>query len=345
MENQMNNTLNLTSILHDALADYTDHADSCTPSEWLQGYLGEKLPSQSVDVIHAISSGIIETIDLMEEKKAALDTAVENGKSAENWIANDITQESGNNGEKARMVAAFFNGIVKAEKSLDETIEAEEIDIAEDASEWQDSNWNDYKLKDSLKSMAVEAGKAGLKEVASDVFIKASEEGVAAALTDGEFMTDVLVGGASSGLKVAVSAGLAIAQSSGFIPTTTIQVIAVTAHKTVESMKSFAEVIKGKATVTEALVNIKNTAISTFAGMWKMHKNQLLEEATDMVGTVFGAPGAIIAGAASGLIVDSKEESRLKTVLKEAGKAALRFLTKEIHIPLFSKNKALQLHS
>ena len=341
----MSNASKLTSILGEAIDDYNSHAGSCTSAEWLQGYLGEKLPSQSVDAIHAISSGIIETIDLMEEKKAALDAAVENGKSAENWLANDIMQENGNNGEKARMAAEFFNGIVKAEKSLDETIEAESVVIEEDSSEWQDSNWNDYKLKDTLKGMAVEAGKAGLKEVASDVFVKSSEEGIAAALTDGEFMADTLVGGATTGVKVALSAGLAIAQSTGIIPATTTQVIAVTAHKTVESMKVFAEVIKGKATVTEALVKVKNTAISTFSGMWKMHKNQMLEEAADMVGMVFGAPGAIVAGAATGMIVESKDQNRLVTVLKEAGRAALRFLTKEIHIPLFSKNKALQLNS
>ena len=138
---------------------------------------------------------------------------------------------------------------------------------------------------------------------------------------------------------------LRIAEENGILPTTTIQAIAATAFKTVENMKVFAEVSKGKLTITEALISIKNTSIATLSGIWKQYKNGLIADAVDIAGTVFGAPGAIIAGAASGLIVESNGESRLVTVLKEAGKAALRFLTKEIHVPFFSKNKALELNN
>ena len=342
---KLNNTKKLSSILHDALADYANHADSCTPSEWLQKYLGEQLSGQSIDIIHTVSSGIIDTIDLMEKKKAEMDTAIDSGKSAENWFANDIKCETGNNGEKARMAAEFFNGIIKGEKSVNEAIDTDFIDVSENPAEWQDDNWNDYKLKDTVKGLALEAGRAGLTEIASDIMLKASEEGFGSALSDSSFIMHTLMSGANSGLKVAISAGLRIAEENGILPTTTIQAIAATAFKTVENMKVFAEVSKGKLTITEALISIKNTSIATLSGIWKQYKNGLIADAVDIAGTVFGAPGAIIAGAASGLIVESNGESRLVTVLKEAGKAALRFLTKEIHVPFFSKNKALELNN
>ncbi len=341
----MENNIKLSDILYSAIYDYIDHADTSSPSEWLQEYLGEQLSGQSIDIIHTVSSGIIDTIDLMEKKKAGMDAAIDSGKSAENWFANNIKQEDGNNGEKARMAAEFFNGVVKGEKSINEAIDADFIDVSENPAEWQDDNWNDYKLKDTVKGLALEAGRAGLTEIASDIMLKASEEGIGSALSDSSFIMDTLLSGANSGLKVAISAGLKIAEENGILPMTTIQAIATTAFKTVENMKVFAEVSKGKLTITEALISIKNTSIATLSGIWKQYKNGLIADAVDMAGTVFGAPGAIVVGAASGLIVESNGESRLVTVLKEAGKAALRFLTKEIHVPFFGKNKALHLNN
>jgi len=339
----MNNISKLTGIIQSAVLDYAEHAMEQSPEKWLQDYLGKQLPAKTVDTVHAISGEIIETLNLMEEKKADMNTALAKGQSAENWLTSDIMAESGGNGEKARMAAEFFNGIVKSQISLGAASESEFIEIGHDSTEWQDENWNDYQLKDTLKGIALEAGKSGLREIASDVFLKASEEGVAAAFS-GESVQDILINGANVGLKVAVSAGLAIAQESGVIPPTTFQVLATTAHKTVESMSAIGDVIKGKCTMTEALVKIKNTAVATFSGMWKQHKNKVASEIVDVVGDVFGVKGAVIAGAVSGLIVDQKQdESRFVTILKQTGKAALRFLTKEIDIPIFNqiKNKLL----
>lgn len=343
MVNRMDNISKLTEIIQNAVLDYAEYSSMQTPEEWLQEYLWKHLPSKTTDTIHAVSGEILETLDLMEEKKAAMNTALAKGQSAENWLSSDIMAESGGNGEKARMAAEFLNGIVKAQSGFENVIDAELVETSDD-SQWQDSSWNDYKLKDTLKNIAAEAGKSGMREIASEMFLKASEEGIASALS-GESVRDILISGADTGVKAAVSAGLVLAQESGIIPPTTYKVLATTAHKTVESLSAIGDAMKGKCTMTEALVKIKNTAVSTFSGMWKQHKNKVASEIVDVVGEVYGAKGAVIAGAVSGLIVDKKEnESRFMTVLKEAGKAALRFLTKEINIPFFQKNKALQLN-
>lgn len=333
----MNNTSKLTSILREAITDYADHAEEKTPAEWLQSYLGEKLPAKSVDAIHAISTEILSTIELMEEKKASLEAAIEMGESAESWFAKDIMRTSNTSGEKARMAAEFMNGITYSEQTYDNTIEGEIIDI--DGEVWTDEEWNDYRLKDSLKEVAAEAGKAGLREIASDAFLKASEEGIAAVFEDSEFVQCSLEKGALTGLKVAVSAGLAVAENIGIIPPSTFEVIATTAHRTVESLAAFGEVIRGRKTMLEAIVEVKNTAVSTFSAMWSRHGSGVIHEIKEAVTNAFGLKGAVVSGLVTGLVTPAHESSKLVHVLKETGKATWGFLTKERHITIFSKLK------
>lgn len=333
----MFNTSKLTDILREAISDYAVHAEEQAPAEWLQGYLGEKLPDKSVDAIHAISSEILSTLDLVEAKKAALDEAIEIGESAESWFAKETMKASGGSGEKARMAAEFMNGITSAARTYNNAIEGEIIDI--DGEVWTDDEWNDYRLKDSLKEVAVEAGKASMREIASEAFLKASEEGIAAVFEDSDFVQRSLEKGTVTGLKVAVSAGLAVAEDSGVIPPSTFEVIATTAHRTVESLAAFGDVIRGRKTMTEAIIEVKNTAVSTFSAMWERHRSGVLHEIKEAVTSVFGMKGAVISGLVTGLVTPAKEESKLMHVLKETGKAVWGFLTKERHITIFSKLK------
>lgn len=339
--NTMNNTSKLTEFLRDAISDYAAHTEEKAPAEWLQDYLCEKLPDKSADAIQAISGEILDTLDIMEQKKAALNEALENGQSAENWLTTDVIEQNGGNGSKAHLALELLNGASLAKASYGDAIEAEIID-AEDI-DWSDGQWNDYKLKDTLKGTAIEAGSAALREIASDVFQKASEEGLSQALSDGEFIAETLTHGACEGLKVAVSAGLSIAKENGALPHATFQILATTAHKTVESFSAFRDVVKGKSTVLEAVIKIKNTAVSTFCGMVDQYKDCIKSEMIDAAGFTYGVKGAAIAGAVFGLITPPQECSRLKNALIEAGKAVWSFLTKERQLPFFNKNKNKQI--
>lgn len=334
----MINTSKLTSILHDAISDYASFAEEKSPAEWLQGYLGEKMPDQSIDAIQAISSEIIGTLDLMEQKKASLDNAINVGESAESWFAKEAMNESRGNSSTARIAAEFLNGITSANQTYDNAVVGEIIDI--DGEVWTDDEWNDYRLKDTLKDVAAEAGKAGLREIASEVFLKASEEGIAAVFEDGEFIQHSLEKGAVTGVKVAISAGLAVAEDSGVIPPSTFEVIAVTAHRTVESLVAFGDVIRGRKTMLEAIVEVKNTAVSTFSAMWERHGSGVIHEIKESVSDVFGMKGAFVLGVVTGIVTPVQEGSKLIHVLKETSRAVWGFLTKERHITIFNKLKS-----
>lgn len=333
----MLNTSKLTSILRDAISDYTTNADGKETSEWLQDYLGRNLSDKSIDRLHAISSEISSTLDLVESKKAALDAAIEVGESAEGWFTKETMKESASSSEKARMAAEFLNGITSAEQTFDNSIEVEIIDV--DGETWNDSEWNDYRLKDTFKGLAHNAGKAGLREIASEAFLKASEEGIASVLGDSDFVKRSLEKGAVTGIKTAVAAGLAVAEDSGVIPPSTFEVFAATAHKTVENLCVFSEVASGRMTMTEATIELKNTALSTFGAMWAQRSSGVIREVKEAITSVFGMKGAVISGVVTGLFTPPQEGSKMMHVLKETGKSVWAFLTKERHIKAFDKLK------
>ena len=338
----MSNTV-LTDILREAIGDYQASASSASASEWLRSYLGEKLTNKTSEEINAYSDEISDTINFMEKKQAEMVAASERGISAENWAAKELTQNAESNGELARESAILLNDLNAAQD-----VEADVIDV--EATEWSDDKWNDYKLKDTVKGVAAEAGMAGLREIASSAFQKAAEDGIES-LADKEFLAEAAVSGAQTGLKYAVSAGLAIAEDRGAVSPLGAEAIGAIAHRTIESASALVDVARGKRTMTEALVHIKNTAVVTVTGIVQRNKERItnaVATAASKVGTVlgggiigkvFGTIGAAISGAVVGLVTPKKDESRVKTVIKEAGKAVWGFLTKERHIPFVSSIK------
>ena len=343
----MINKSKLTEILHDAVSDYTSKSEEKTPAEWLQGYLGEKLPEKSVDAIQVISGEIIGTLDLIDEKKASMEAAMASGQSAETWFANEVVEDSRSNGETARELAIFFNGINKANAEYEDVIDVDETSIEEidtqNADEWNDDNWNSFKLKSTAKETAGEIVKTSFREIAADVYVKASEEGIGSVFKDKDCLKNTLVDAAGAGIKTAVSAGLVVAEQTGVIPPTTISSLAAVASKAVEEFKAFKEVVKGKATITQAVTKIKNTVVSTAASVWEQNKKAIKEEVVDSVGYIFGIKGAAIAGVINGLFTKTEDEPKLKTVLKSVANSVKGLLTKKRQLPFFNKTKNKQL--
>lgn len=331
----MINALKFTEILRNAISDYASHADEQEPAEWLQGYLGEKFPDKSKETIHSISSELISTLDLMEEKKAAMKAAMEAGETAENWFTKEAMKDSGGAAEKARKAAEFFNGIKSAEQSYNCDKEVEVIDV--DGEVWTDEKWNDYRLKSTFKDVAVEAGRAGLREIASEAFLKASEEGISSVFEDSEFVQRSLEKGALAGVKTAVSAGLTIAEEAGVIPRTSLEIIASTAHKTVETFAVFGEVMRGQKTMTEAIIEVKDIAVSTFSALWHKHGSKAVHEIKEIITDMFGIKGAVISGVVTGIVTEPNNESKLIHVIKETGKAVGDFVTR--HVPVLKTLK------
>lgn len=314
----------LSNFLQNAISDYIEHSDGKTPSEWLKDYLGENLTSKTQEEIADYSGEVIESVDFMEQKQAEMNAAAERGISAENWAAKTLTQNVSSPGETAKEAAMMLNDL-----NASQDVEADVIDI--EGEDWSDGKWNEYKLKDTVKGVAAEAGMAGLREIRSEMFAKAANEGIEA-LTDKGFLAGVAVSGAQTGLKVAVSAGLAVAEERGILPETSVGGITAIAHRTIESASALVDVARGKRTMSEALIHIKNTAISTFTSIWMRNKHLI----ADIAGQAYPVVGPAVVGAVTGLITPQKEESRLKTVITEARKAVVGFFIKERSIPFLS---------
>ncbi len=301
-DNLISNQHAIAELLFDAFNDFSAKSEKQTPAEWLQGYLGAKLPSKTDDAIRNISGDILDTLDVMEKKKAAMEDAIEAGETVKDWFASNIMAESGVNGAKARLAAAFINGMACAAKSLDENVEIDAINISDNPEHWQDDKWEDDKLKGGLHDLAYKAGIHGTHTFISDVFMKASQESTAAALIDKGIKTYDVANGSASGLKTAIAAGLTIATANDLIPATSVKVLAATAFMIVESLPALANFMNDDTALNDSYhVKVKNITIATIAGMWIKQKDQPLNEAVDATAKLFGVQGTIIASAASGL--------------------------------------------
>ncbi len=303
-ENLISNQYAISELVFDAFNDYSAKSEKQTPAEWLQAYLGTKLPAKTADAIRNISSDILDTLDVIEQKKAAMEEATATEETVKNWFTSSIMAESGGNGTKARLAAAFINGMACAGKSLDENVETEAINIYDNPEHWQDDKWEDDKLQGGLQDLIYKADKYVMNTFSSDVFMKASQESTAAALTDKGIITYDVANGAASGLKTAIAAGLVIAAANDLIPATSVKALAATSFRTVESLHALADFMNGKTTLNESYhIKVRNSTIATIAGMLIQQKDQPLNEAVDAAVKIFGIQGAIIASAASGLFI------------------------------------------
>lgn len=84
-----NDAENLKPIQRKFMESYIDHKDSMSLEEWLPMELHINLPEKSEQEIQEISSEIINTIIVSEEKKFSLEQAINNGRSKESWFASE----------------------------------------------------------------------------------------------------------------------------------------------------------------------------------------------------------------------------------------------------------------
>ncbi len=327
----------LAEILGEALGSYKKRVLGQTASEWLKDYLKEKMPSKSEEEIGTFVGEIMGTLELLDEKKVLMEAALAEGQSAENWMTHEIAKLPESNGEKAKTAAEFLNSINEAQSSRGETETTYRIDIA--AENWDSKNWNDYKLKDTVKGVVIEAGNAGVREVASEDFRNAAQEGC-----DSDFNTDSPLDSQEKeegrGAKAAVSAGLFVASVIGFISPAKAKTIATVAHKAIECYFPIRDAVRGEITTTQAMAKVKNITISTFCGLWDTEGTK--DDAIYDAEIVFDRVGAAVTGIINGLLTPKKDKPRLVTVLQDVKRNAFNFVTKKVRLPFkLNKNKNL----
>ena len=336
----------LSAIIREAMQHFHENATDQSSADWLTGYLRTHLEKKQSDEIERYSEELFFSVVVMEKKQTEMNAALERGVSAENWAAKELADDGMPSGAAAKDAAELLNGLMAAQDG-----DAELIDTT--AEDWSDDNWNEYQVKETLKSVASEAGRAVLHQIGADLFGQAAEESCGT-LDEDALPADLSDPQAKTDMKVAVSAGLSVAEDQGVIPETGASAVAAAAHTAVEAAAEIAQAVQNKQTLTEALAHIKNTAAATLCGVWEANKQRIANAVGTaatlagkailgtLAGKLFGAAGAAIVGAVTGLLTSKTERPRQKTVINEAGKAVWGFLTKERHLPSLKRKTKLK---
>lgn len=114
----------LKSIQKKFTESYLAHKDSVPIDTWLQTELANNLPELSPSEIAQISSNIISTLKVQDQKKAALEKAVANGRSKESWFASEVKAAASymSTQEAAKHLQELDTAVNTANESLYRTI-------------------------------------------------------------------------------------------------------------------------------------------------------------------------------------------------------------------------------
>ena len=336
----MFDNVKLSEILKESISDYAANAELKSPSEWINDYLMRKLTNKSEEVIHSISQEVTDTIDSLKNINDSMKKSIEQGVSSENWLVNELANGNDDIGSIAKTMAESLNGLTYANADIHNLDKVDIIDINSNESEWSGDNWNEYTLKDEARQLALACGNISFDEIGCKDYVDNVDFGMNDNI-ESSTVFDMLIDKMQVGLKVAVSAGLIIAEEQGIIPPMAVKAVTAIAHKTIESLSVIKKVIKGEVSVTDALIHIKDTAVSTFCGVWKQCKNNIKNEIVDTVKNVFGKAGTIVSGIVTGLVTPAKEGAKLKNVITNVGRAAIGFVKEKIHTVFTNRIKEL----
>ncbi len=169
---------------------------------------------------------------------------------------------------------------------------------------WNDWNWDNYKNKDLVKGIGKQAGYAALQGAAIGVGFD-----IAKKLWDGEeikgeeVVETAIMGGADFGVKAATAGALKVGVEKNIIkvipkgtPASTLANIAFVA---IENVKVLGKVFKGECTIRECFEKMKETTVSTVAGIAASAKGTAIGAS---IGTVFGPVGTAIGGFVGGTV-------------------------------------------
>lgn len=85
----LNEALNLKPIQKKFMENYLKNRDTMPVEKWLTEMLVNSLPDYSTDEVTRISTEMINTLQIQEEKKKSLQKAIHNGRSKESWFASE----------------------------------------------------------------------------------------------------------------------------------------------------------------------------------------------------------------------------------------------------------------
>lgn len=329
------------NILKDSIGSYIDKKDSCTVEEWLNSYLTECLPDKNAEEISSVASEIINTIKLHDETTASMHNAVNSGKSVEAWFQEETTVSNQPAGQQARELVEVHSALTSASNQYADSDEQQEVIDVEVISpeEWEDRNWNKYKMKDLVTETVRQAGDTALRTTASDLYGKTIEYGIKTVLTDKELISESVMNGASSGLKIATAGAMEIANESNVFTgaESDTESRALVAAVAVENVKTLGKVANGEIGIADGLKEIQHTSIATVAAIVKAKAanvgSKVGRKIGATVGAVFGPIGAAVGNFAGGVIgkmAGTTVGSKIIETAKKVGSAAKSVVSKAV---------------
>lgn len=342
MENQNNNSEVMpqksaemfAGILREAVESYIQSMDTQPVNEWLNGYLTAQMPQKSTEEIAEITANIMDAVKKHDEKIASMKKAIESGQSAESWFARETMSSEKTVGEQAKELVECHSSLTEISNSYEEPENCEEtIDVEViPPEEWEDSNWNSYKIKDALLETAKQAGNVAIKNTASDLYSKITEYGFRSVLTDKTLIKDSVLYGANTGLKAATTGALEVAKDRCIIPElapeTNTGILANIAGIAIENVKVLGSIAKGDIGFSDGLAMIKNNTVATISGMFGQKYGVSIGAA---VGSVVGPLGTMVGGfigGAVGKFAGTKVGSAIVSTAKKVGSVAKSFCKK-----------------
>lgn len=329
-------------ILKNVISSYIASRDSCSVDEWLHQYLSEQLPEKSAEEIATVTSSIMQTVALHDEMIASMHKALESGKSVEAWFQTETVDSQHSIGQQAYNLTESYAALTESANQYADADEQQEVIEVEaiPVEEWDDQNWNPYKVKDLVAETIQQAGDTALRVTASDLCEKVTEYGFQTVLTDKELIQDSVITGATTGLKVAVSGAMEIADARGVLPefesdTESRSLIACTA---IENIKTLGRVVKGEIGFVEGLKEIQDTSVATLATIVKTKAATIGSKIGSKIGTtvgaVFGPVGTAVGhfvGGAVGKMAGTAVGSKIVETAKKIGSAAKSVVSRAIN--------------
>ncbi|OOC58744.1 hypothetical protein BBD40_24005 [Paenibacillus ihbetae] len=169
---------------------------------------------------------------------------------------------------------------------------------------WNDLNWNEYKVKDLAVGIGKQAGQAALMGAAIGIGFNIAQKVSSKEPIEGkEILQAALVSGSDFGIKAAAAGALKVGVEKGivsFIPKgTPAGTIANIAHVAIENIKIFGKVAKGDLTLKEGMNKVEEVTVSTVAGISASIEGAAIGAE---IGIVFGPAGAAVGGFIGGTI-------------------------------------------
>lgn len=264
------NAKQLMKTIGRTVFDYVKNKGELTAQEWITDYLEEKIPDRSAEEIQQNMQIISDMIDQQTSDFQSMREYLKSGKTSESWLLQKMENSGLSVGEQAKKMTEFLLAVQNPDMDI--------TDIPE--SQWDDSNWNRYKLKDLAAEVVQYVSASSIESMNLPVQYAESETVESQQCLEAD---EVLNSEKKKNLKLIIAGGLQLAEALDIIPETSPEEKALTTGVAVDHLEVFAKVAQGKMTLSEGMKEIQTQMLA-------------------VLGTTFGKAVSLGAGVAAGVL-------------------------------------------